>query len=245
MKQRIKTGRRTLASLMLLAVSLTFAFNGSAKLNYRGFVEGGLGAAIIGGAEANHPEGFRDSNNGGGVGFSYMLATTHGIQLKNNFFGIGLGIAPSYYAVGDYSLYDDYYDETHSIESLSDSRMSGVSCMAYLNWRYDFFGFDGSFKPYVGVKAGAFISTPEFEVQDLIDGYSDRYFHDGDFTPYFAVDFGLRKRLSESSGVSFGLSMQTSINHYSNYYLYSQWSPFIFTESIFSINILAKVAFDF
>lgn len=233
---------------MLLAVSLTFAFNGSAKLNYRGFVEGGLGAAFIAGADAYYPEGFRDSNNGGGVGFSYMLATTHGIQLKNNFIGIGLGIAPSYYAVGDYdySLYDDYYDETHSIESLSDSRMSGVSCMAYLNWRYDFFGFDGSFKPYVGVKAGAFISIPEFEVQYLRDGYvSYCHVYDDDFTPYFAVDFGLRKRLSDSSGVSFGLSIQTSINHYTDYHLYSKLSPDFYTESIFGIDILAKVAFDF
>lgn len=125
--------------------------------------------------------------------------------------------------------------------------MSKVSVPAYLNWRYDFFGSDGSFKPYIGIKAGVFIPISEFSMDywAIVSDYSNEV-HDETYVSsfesliYAAVDFGFRKRLSESSGVSFGLSIQTSNN--AKPYYYSNGASFDYN---LGINILAKVAFDF
>lgn len=231
---------------MLLAVSLSFAFTGKAQITYRGFVEGGLGASIISNARGSESDtyGFRNSNYGGGVGFSYMLATTHGIQLKNNFFGIGLGITPGYCAVGDYYYhYQSSYSES-AVESLSKSRMTKISIPAYFNWRYDFFGSNGTLKPYVGVKAGVFLPVTEFEMRykkTYSDGetYDPTENHSGSL-PFFAIDLGLRKRISESSGLSFGISVQNSNDSNASFDSYGGW-----LEESLGISILAKIAFDF
>ena len=239
---------------MLLALSLTCTPNGKSQITYRGFVEGGLGASIISGA-SGYSEGygeFRNSNNGGGVGFSYMLATTHGIQLKNNFIGIGLGITPGYCAVGDYrsnnigTTWDDDEFE-YGLTTLSDSRISKVSLPAYINWRYDFFINNSPFKPYVGMKAGIFIPISIYNLDYQVSG---RY-HEGRMSisdsgmlPFIAIDFGLRKRISDSSGVSFGLCIQNSNDANGNYHVneYNSWADL---EGSLNISILAKVTFDF
>lgn len=240
---------------MLLVLSLTCTPNGKSQITYRGFVEGGLGASIISGA-SGYSEGygeFRNSNNGGGVGFSYMLATTHGIQLKNNFIGIGLGITPGYCAVGDYrsnnidTTWDDDEFE-YGLTTLSDSRISKVSLPAYINWRHDFFSSNILLKPYIGVKAGIFIPISEYNLEYQAD---DRYTikhqgstSDSGMLPFIAIDFGLRKRISDSSGVSFGLCIQNSNDANGNYNVnvYNSWADL---EGSLNISILAKVTFDF
>ena len=190
MKQKRKICKRVLASLMLLALSLTCALNGKAQTTYRGFVEGGLGM------DYNFEYGL--------ISFSYMLATTHGIQLKNNFIGLGLGIIPGY---------------CEDIESK-------ISIPLYANWRYDFFNLDKTLKPYVGIKAGYYLPIIEF----LKSSYG--------FPLYAALDFGLRKRISDTSGISFGIAVQTSNDAWGDYY-------YDYAGNSFGLNFLAKVAFDF
>ncbi|MDE5887688.1 MAG: hypothetical protein K2H46_08900 [Muribaculaceae bacterium] len=249
MKLKRRICRRVLASLMLLAVSLSCAFNVNAKLNYRGFVEGGIGITVIEGAQGllgnnTTPAGFSNSNYDGGVAFGYMLATTHGIQLRNNFFGVGLGITPGYCVVGDFYFYNNY-NESKSV-SLSDPIMSKISIPAYFNWRYDFFGMSSIFKPYVGVKVGLFIPLTEFKLvyehtppsNYNMDPYEIWEYSSGSL-PFIAIDFGFRKRISETSGMSFGLSIQNSNDAYA-------WRDYdTYLVDAIGISILAKVAFDF
>ena len=196
MKQKRRICRRVLPSLMLLAVALSCAFTGKAQITYRGFVEGGLGM--------NWQYEYDNVN------FSYMVATTHGVQFKNNFIGLGLGIIPGYCE----SDFDNYY----SYETTE----SKISVPFYANWRYDFFNLDKTLKPYVGIKAGYYLPISEF--------FKSSY----GFPLYTALDFGLRKRISDTSGLSFGIAVQTSNGAY-DYYAYNG----------FGLNFLAKVAFDF
>lgn len=240
---------------MLLAVSLSCAFNGNAQITYRGFVEGGLGASIISGAsgDLSNSSGFRNSDDGGGLGFSYMLATTHGIQLKNNFFGIGLGITPGYCAVGDYQSNEIYTEVNgqqikYGITTISDSRISKVALPIYINWRYDFFNSSYTFKPYVGVKAGIFIPISEYSVDyQEYSKYSDGLLWsatDTGMLPFIAIDLGLRKRISDTSGMSFGLSIQNS-NGATPYYSDGVYGCYTWLDWSLNISILAKLTFDF
>lgn len=240
MKQKRRIFGRLLTSIALLVGSLSCAFNGNAQIHYRGFVEGGFGAAIIQGASG--PDNYyRHSNKGGGVGFGYMLATTHGIQLKNNFFGLGIGITPGFCAAGDF-YYAPHYS-TSTYETLSGSRLSNVTVPVYLNWRYDFFGSNWSYTPYFGIKAGGFISGDNYTIKYLYTSYGnsreDIAIQYSNFIPFMGFDLGLRKRLSDTSGISFGLSVQSSINARE----YGDYSPSI--ENTLGITILAKIAFDF
>lgn len=242
---------------MLLALSLSCAFTGKAQIIYRGFIEGGLGTSIIGGAfveafvnENSKPhisEGFENSNKGGGIGFGYMLATTHGIQKKNNFFGIGFGITPAYCAVGSYYAYTDNRDS--SVQSVSNSRISKVSIPTYFNWRYDFFSSNSTFKPYVGIKVGVFIPMTEFEWEYKTTYHTFTKKKRSDYSPglrpYAAIDLGLRKRISEYSGISFGLSIQNSSDIKVNWEYTGSDYCWSHGEDNFGISFLAKVAFDF
>lgn len=179
---------RILASLMLLTSSLPCAFNGQAQITYRGFVEGGLGLHF------------------GEADLAYMLATTHGIQLKNNFFGLGLGIMPEY----------NYYDYDRGTDY-------NPTVSIYANWRYDFFRSNWPLKPFVGIKAGCQTSDDALLYDALL---------------YIAADFGLRKRLSKSSGLSFGLSLQSCSESWSSINSY-------YNDYEVGLDILAKVVFDF
>ncbi len=181
---------------MLLAVSFSCAFSGKAQVSYRGFVEGGIG--------------FDYQTDDLFTNFSYSLATTHGIQHKNYFIGLGFGIIPGFAGNSD------------KVE------ISTIQLPLYANFRYDFFNLDMSLKPYIGIKAGYYLPISEFA-----DSYG--------FPFYGALDFGFRKRISQSSGISFGLAIQTSSDGYyydSAYYGLSSYSTF-------GLNILAKVGFDF
>lgn len=180
---------------MLLAVSLSCTLNGNAQITYRGFVEGGLGMDL--------------ELEWSTVNFSYMLATTHGVQFKNNFIGVGLGIIPGRYGDAE----------------------NKISLPLYANWRYDFFHLDKPLKPYIGIKAGYYSITAFLKT---LYGW---------FPLYAALDFGLRKRISDTSGVSFGLSVQNSND--SKAYFSSDGDYRLDFEYGIGISVLAKVAFDF
>ncbi len=179
--------------LTLLIISLPFAPSSNAQTTYRGFIEGGVGLDYqVEDASTN---------------FSWMLATTHGIQLKNNFLGLGVGLLPGY---------------SYCWSSNGDN-ITKISVPLYANWRYDFFTSGLTLKPYIGVKAGYYLPVSEF-----IDSSG--------FPLYAALDFGFRKRISASTGVSFGIAIQTSNDadndNYSSYY-------------VLGLNFMAKIAFDF
>lgn len=220
---------------VMLTVALASTLPASAELHYRGFVEGGLGVTTVTGE--NISDNLYIQDNGGGAAFGYMLATTHGIQLGKHFIGLGFGIAPAYCAVGRTTDTSSY--------SFDVGRLSRLSFPLYANWRYDFFK-ENVWNPYIGAKCGLFLpfgAEPEFEYYGQ---YYPKYWNSGDLAKYFpvyaALDFGMRKRISSNSGISFGLTIQTAANAKFGYY--SSGEP-RYAESQHGISILAKVAFDF
>ena len=232
---------------LCIALIISLSLNGIAQITYRGFIEGGLGITTVAGASKS--EEFGNANNGGGIGLGYMLATTYGIQFKNNFFGIGVGMTPGYCANGDYRKEYDYYNSEKTIEVISPARISRVSFPLYFNWRYDFFNTNGSFNPFIGAKIGAFLTIPKLEINCMetdsrIENYISYYGEETDGFPFFvAIDLGLRKRLSESSGLSFGLSVQTSRNAHMNPHYDGYWNFWLYDR--YGINIIANIAYDF
>lgn len=193
----------------IAAAALASALPVGAKLHYRGFVEGGIGVTTVPGYD------FSELQSDGGMGFGYMLATTHGIQLNKNFIGIGFGITPGYVTEAKWPTRDTW-------------RLSRATMPFYANWRYDFFNTN-SWTPYIGVKGGIFLTwLAGFGKSDFYDGEDHHRWGPCNAWPVFAaIDLGMRKNVSSTSGVSLGLSVQTA----SNYDL--------------GISILAKVAFDF
>lgn len=215
MKRLVQTIRRMAAVATIVAAALASALPAGAKLHYRGFVEGGIGITTISGDKELLQQYYEST--GGGIGLGYTLATTHGIQIKNNFIGIGIGTAPAYLAMGDYSSSDPL-------------RLSRMSFPLYINWRYDFFGTN-SWNPYVGIKAGAFLPI------EKIDCSGWYWVHNESNRVYVGIDGGMRMKLSSSAGLSFGLTVQTAANGRNSYH-------HDFHRKI-GFSILAKVAFDF
>lgn len=237
----MKRLKKIFSQMTLLAVMLTVALAStipaSAELHYRGFVEGGLGVTTVTGHNKSKYLERYIQDNGGGAAFGYMLATTHGIQLGKHFIGLGFGIAPAYCAVGRSTDTSSY--------SFDVGRLSRLSFPLYANWRYDFFK-GGEWNPYIGAKCGLF---PPFGAEPEFEYYGPNYPEYWDsgnlanfFPVYAAVDFGMRKRISSNSGISFGLTIQTPANAK---FRYDDNGKPRYAESQHGISILAKVAFDF
>lgn len=233
---------RLAACAVMVTVALAAALPASAQIHYRGFVEGGIGVTTVSGESES--ERFDD---GGGVAFGYSLATTHGIQLKKHFIGLGFGIAPAYCAVGGSYSGDIKFDV---------GRLSRLSFPVYANWRYDFFN-EKEWNPYVGVKAGLFLpfgSEPGMEYSykngENTVSHTNSWWTDlGDYFPvYVALDFGFRKKISPTSGISLGLTLQTAANasahEYTWGYDHNYYDVYLDNQK-FGLSILAKIAFDF
>ncbi len=223
----------------MLTILLAATLPAGAKLHYRGFVEGGIGVNIVSGSDQSNLE-----STGGGAALGYVFATTHGIQLQKNFIGIGFGITPAYWAIGKTSPDNTEYDYDLG-------RLSNLSFPVYAAWRYDFFGqsiFNQDvWNPYIGAKIGLFLPIGSTkEVKYMYNGYSgwrsesEQWLGElGYYCPiYIALDFGLRKKISSTSGISLGLTLQSSANGQG----LSFWSE---PDGQFGLSILAKVGIDF
>ncbi len=256
MKRLVKAIRRLAAVAAIAAATLISALPAGAKLHYRGFVEGGIGITTVTGEENR----LDNQDNGSGVALGYMLATTHGIQLKNHFLGLGLGITPGYTAIGKYYYnykYTGSWSGWNSKAAIDENRKSKVSMPLYVNWRYDFFSATSSWNPYVGAKVGYFLPISEHHYSYTLhtqfvhsNGVVDPWetitagVQSTGWPIFFSVDFGARKRISDRSGISFGLSLQSSNNAYlSGHEHYDEYN--IYLSEHLGISILAKVAFDF
>lgn len=250
MRLRKKPLHRIDVLAFVLAIVLASVLPASAKLHYRGFVEGGIGTSIIIG-ESNLEYSL---SNGGGVAFGYMLATTHGFQFKKQFIGIGLGITPGYSAIGSYictngrPLLTGVPFPSEEYYVFDGGQQIKLSMPVYANWRYDFFSDKKSWNPFIGAKIGYFLPVSNHSYSYIIEyisgygGYSTLSWdiHSKGFPIFFSVDFGARKRISNHSGLSFGLSVQSGNNACMRIDY-----PKNHMDNEMGINILAKVAFDF
>lgn len=254
-----------LTNPFLIASMLMTSLPATAKVHYRGFVEGGLGVTSVSGQKDR-------KDNGGGVKFGYVVATTHGIQLKNNFFGLGVGIEPRYGAVGSYTRTTSLGGLTVT-NTVDEGCMSRIALPVYANWRYDFFN-SGDWSPYVGIKIGYYmhLSNFDFEFPNGYIGYglySYRYDYriyswiqgphsDTAVDMFVSLDLGFRRKISRNAGVSFGLSIQTANNAEAeikgqDWGGYS-WDGYgwgnvgglqVDMRNQLGISVLAKIAFDF
>ncbi len=220
--------------LVLLLSVFVMTPTAQSQIKYRGFVEGGIGGASL--IETPH--------------FGYMLSTTHGIQWEKNFFGLGVGIATGYCKFEDMFIMDQssgYY--IHPDKKAS----TQLSLPIFLNWRYDFFS-QRNWNYYAGIKAGVnlFIATSakvnyfwhntQFE--------DNRALEQGDAGTilFGALNFGVRKRLTSTSGLSFGLSIQTNKSIVApgpTYFTSNGWKFSYAPYCIFDLAVLATVGFDF
>lgn len=148
-----------MTAIMVLAA--VFANSAQAQIHYRGFVEGGLGF--------NYHVDSSHSN------FAYELSTSHGIQLRKSFIGLGVGLVNlaeegMYYSSGNYNSYCE----------------NKTLCSIFGHYRYDFYSQKNSI-PYLFWKGGVI------------------FIYEDEVRPNFEIGGGLRIRLSPITGLSFGL----------------------------------------
>ncbi len=193
--------KKILFTVILICCCLGLEVPAQAQRQYRGFVEGGIGGASL----VHAPN------------LGFMLSTTHGFQWNKNFFGIGVGITPTYCRVGELQLQFNLNPNpninpyTHLNPEKKDHLK--ISLPLYANWRYDFFGSE-TFNYFVGLKAGVNLllnSTCKANYKwDDTQIPIEYNLNDEAGIVFLALNLGLRKRISSSSGLSFGISIQTN-----------------------------------
>lgn len=232
------TTLRGLAAAVLLSVILITSVPAGAKLHGRGFVEAGLGITTVAGSDV-------EPDNAGGVALGYMLSATYGVQLKKNYVGAGIGLMPRYLAVGT-GTWETPWGDGICRYRVDAGRLSGISVPVFLNYRYDFFSTRKRSNPYIGVKAGIFIPGIGECSFDSYEEYSDGEEYRGEYNrryeyleadSYLAIEFGIRQRISSSSGFSFGITIQNVNNTKIDEWAYEYFS--------YGCAILAKIGFDF